>query len=97
MFGAILITNNRLEGNMKRYNYPTRVLVEFDVNGDVKPAYFLLPSGRRARVDSILYRDEARFGYRTYTCFGLSFEQRFALLYWDKVRNKWFLIKEGMI
>lgn len=49
---------------MKRYNRITRVLVDFDPNGGVKPAYFICSTGKRARVLRVLQKDEARWGFQ---------------------------------
>ena len=80
---------------MKRYNRITRVLVDFDPNGGVKPAYFICSTGKRARVLRVLQKDEARWGFRSFTRYFLEFGGRFAELYWDRTRDKWILVKEG--
>ena len=80
---------------MKRYNRITRVLVDFDPNGGVKPAYFICSTGKRARVLRVLQKDEARWGFKSYTRFVLELSSGRAELYWDRTRDKWILVKEG--
>ncbi|MDO4568177.1 MAG: hypothetical protein Q4B99_04370 [Clostridia bacterium] len=82
---------------MKRYNRITRVLVDFDPNSGVRPAYFISASGSRQKVTRILAVDTARWGYRSYMRFVLEFDARRAELYWDRTRDTWLLVKEGAV
>ena len=80
---------------MKRYDIATRVLVDFEPGIGAKPAFFICASGTRAKVDRIIKKDEARWGFRSFTRYFLELGGRFAELYWDRTRDKWILVKEG--
>lgn len=58
---------------MKRYDIATRVLVDFEPGIGAKPAFFICASGTRAKVDRIIKKDEARWGFRSFTRYFLEF------------------------
>lgn len=81
---------------MKRYNTETRVIVDFDPAEGVKPLYFIASSGKREKIDAIMEKDEARWGFRSYTRYKCGYKDRIIELYWDRQNDKWILIKEGI-